>query len=268
MKKLLVLLFVFLFGVSIFAQEIVDKIDIEPASQESDEDYSAFSLYKSNYMVFGNYSDQVKGQISFKYELVQDWGIHIGYSQYMFWDLYKSSSPFREVNYNPELFWRWDAEFGALDYLQAGFYEHESNGKDGASSRSWDRSYLQFQLSVGERVNLGLDLKGFYSYRIASDNSDIVDYVGYYEAKIFLKLSGEGGDSMLDKEEIYLLWGTGKNNYGFDFAKGWYEAGVKVRLLFAAIQPYLYLQGFYGYGESLIDYNKKDWAIRFGFVFE
>src|SRR3970282_2024948 len=101
------------------------------------------------YFVMGTRGDTTgRFQLSFKYRLFdqalgwgreQPWlsGFYLGYTQASLWNLPGDSKPFRDTSYRPSLFWAWeriDAKTW-IDALRAG-YEHESNGKDGASSRS------------------------------------------------------------------------------------------------------------------------------------
>jgi phospholipase A1 len=225
--------------------------------------YSPFLLHKLNYIIFGNSDDQVKAQLGFKYEVIKESELFLAYSQYVFWDLYNLSSPITEVNLNPEVFWNYGNN---IDYFRLGFYEHKSNGRDGLSSRSWNRSYIQYQTSFGNSVNVGVNIKSFYMWGIADENEDIVDYTGYYEAEVFFRFLKTGSNSLTDKEELYIRGGTGKGSFGFDYKKGWLEAGVRFRMLFKAIQPDFYIQLFSGYGEKLVDYNKKDFSVRAGFI--
>src|SRR3546814_4989197 len=89
-------------------------------------------------------------------------GIHFAYTQRMFWDLGAESSPFRNIDYMPEVFYLLPAapvrEQIALGG-QAGF-RHESNGRDGLTSRSLNTLYIQpvatmpigkYTLSLGPR---------------------------------------------------------------------------------------------------------------------
>lgn len=225
---------------------------------------SSFSLYKSNFVIFGDREDQAKAQFSVQYELFKESGIFIAYSQIMFWMVYDNSSPFTEINFNPELFWNYGNQF---NFIQVGFYEHKSNGRDGSLSRNWDRSYAEFQVSIGVILNAGIDVKGFYIWNEGDENKDIADYMGYYETKIFLRILKPGIAKITEKQELYIRGGTGRSNYGLDFNKCWIEAGLEFRLKFLSLQPYFFIQGFYGYGESLIDYNLKDRAVRAGIIF-
>jgi outer membrane phospholipase A len=62
----------------------------------------------------------------------------------MFWHLDQHSRPIYDVNYNPEFFYRYllsdSTFFKTLDF---GLFEHESNGRDGADSRSENNFYLR-----------------------------------------------------------------------------------------------------------------------------
>src|SRR3546814_5038579 len=82
----------------------------------------------------------------------------------MFWDLGAESSPFRKIDYMPEVFYLLPAapvrEQIALGG-QAGF-RHESNGRDGLTSRSLNTLYIQpvatmpigkYTLSLGPRLS-------------------------------------------------------------------------------------------------------------------
>lgn len=265
-KKLLVLTFFILYATVIFSQDIKDidatplmeQIEIKPVT------LSPFSLYKPNFVIFGNSDDQVKVQFSIQYELLKKSGVFMAWSQTMFWKLYKKSSPFAEINFNPELFWKYGNNY---NFFQIGIYEHKSNGKEGPTSRGWDRSYGEFQGSIGKNFNGGFDFKAFYTWHKADENKDINDYIGFYETKLFVRFLKSSHFSITDKEELYFRGGTGIGHGGFDFKKGWVEAGLKFRLMFRDIQPHFFIQGFYGYGESLVDYNVKDMALRAGFVF-
>jgi phospholipase A1 len=239
-----------------------------------------FKIYKSNYMVFGDKDDQVKGQFSFKYALIYPFnlGLYFGYTQVMFWDLYEDSAPFRELNYNPEVFWRHDFS-GLNNFIQLGFYEHKSNGRDGLESRGWDRGYVQAGVSYGDFINVGVDIKAFYMYQTSAKNRDIQEYIGMFEAEIYAQVVSKG--KYLQQEKLYARGGVGgtyfgnypsnidiKNKLGWNSSKYWIESGFKFRIFTAYIQPYFYVQTFHGYAEDMIDYNKKETRFRVGLIME
>ena len=111
-----------------------------------------FSLHKDNYILLGTWQNvatktedsELKFQFSFKQEIWR--GFYLAYTQKSFWRWLDAddSRPFRETNYNPEIFYRrlpgtdttglrWGGDLGV---------EHESNGAREPTSRSWNRLYL------------------------------------------------------------------------------------------------------------------------------
>lgn len=227
---------------------------------------SPLTFHQPMYFLFGNEDDQVKAQLSFKYDpfyaIFDNLGLYLAYTQLMNWRLYDESSPFRDINFNPEVFWRLESnknifnniDLGPLDYFQLGIYEHKSNGKDGSKSRSMDRSYLQAQVSVGGTINVGMNLKVFVLYidRLEEENRDIQQYIGSWEAMVFLKHRRGENPGFI---ELYARFGAGGGPGGFNFYKGWQEYSVVFPSLFTRVQPYI--QVFHGYGEFMLDYNVK-----------
>ncbi len=65
-------------------------------------------------------------------------GVYFGFTLTSFWQLYNSeaSKPFRETNYEPEVFWQETADYSVLGYkfntFQVGF-NHMSNGQSGCA---------------------------------------------------------------------------------------------------------------------------------------
>lgn len=221
---------------------------------------SPMELYKSNYFIFGDKQDQVKVQISFKYALLKKYesGIFLGYSQYMDWKLYNNSSPFYDINYNPEVFIKSKYFLNRyLDYIKIAPYEHTSNGRDGEDSRSIDRTYIELQSSVSGKICFGANLKGFCYYSTEKNNEDYNKYSNYYTAKFFISI----GDTLDEnsKDEIYIKVGG--------LEKGFIESGIISRKLWF-MNPRFYLQFYHGYLENMIDYNEKNTAIRIGVIFK
>lgn len=279
MKRFTMFLMMFFITTILYAAEA----DLEMPKPVDEEKISTppLTLYKPMYIVFGNMNDQVKGQFSFKYDILSgivDYsGLYGGYTQTMAWDLYEKSSPFIDVNFNPELFWKIDSkknvfsnfDFKIVDYFQLGLCEHKSNGKNELTSRSWERSYAQVQLSYGATFNFGLNYKYFamYTKNLDETNSDVQDYIGSWEAMLFIKY--KAFDGKIGKGELYAKVGPGGGINGYNFKKGWQEYGI----IFPSFLPNVraYIQIFHGYGEFLFDYNVKNdtrhgTAIRIGLI--
>jgi phospholipase A1 len=182
--------------------------------------------------------------------------IYLAYTNRSFWQVYNSdiSAPFRETNHEPELWlqFRPDWEiFGFTNTANAIGIVHQSNGRGGVLSRSWNRIYANLAV---ERGNLALAFKPWYRIQEDEeddDNPDITDYLGHYELRAAYKW----------KEHTFS--GMSRNNLESSFSKGTVELGWSFPL---GNYPYLkgYVQFFNGYGESLIDYNQHTNRIGIG----
>lgn len=239
-----------------------------PVSEVPPRELAGFSLYQPNYFVTGvgaigekNGAPDAKFQISIRYDLVMPpsrrWRLTLAYTQKSFWDIYASSSPFRETNYNPEAFFQWDLAVGALRWVSAG-YEHESDGLGGTVSRSWDRIVARASFDIGP-----IDVEPTVWVPFAlSDNPDIVRSFGYGDLLARLNL---GKASHLELE--------GRIGSHFDRASIVFGADVGIPQLFGAnpddgwwnaFTPHLFAQFWHGYGESLLLYDVCTTAARAG----
>lgn len=219
---------------------------------------ASMSPHKDNYFVAGG--DDAKFQVSAKYNILYPVSIgwYIAYTELAFWDIYEPSAPFREFNHNPETFWQY-TDLAVVDFIRVGFYEHKSNGQAGIYSRGFDRGYGEIQLSGGDEYNIGLRGKAWHYYKTSAKNKDIDEYLGNFEAEVFIRLMSTTTDG-LEKARIYVK-GGGRYDY-----KGWVEAGLVTRIITSYIQPKLFIQGYYGYAQDLVDYNKKEYQVRGGLV--
>ncbi len=203
---------------------------------------------------------EVKFQISFKLPawegiLGSNASLYFAYTQISLWQMYNSdnSSPFRDTNYEPEGFVRFDTDYDVLGLKNRGIsvgFAHQSNGRgNDAYSRSWNRLYANF---VFERGNFGCSLKPWY--RIPEDEEDddnrhIEKYLGYGE---FL-----AGYKWGDMVFAMML----RNNLRSDGNKG----AIQLDWTFPLTRKLKgYVQFFNGYGESLIDYDHANQRIGVG----
>lgn len=155
--------------------------------------------------------DEVKFQLSLAFPL---WRGILGensllgasYTQKSWWQLSnsKESAPFRETNYEPQLFLGF-----ATDYQLAGWtlrdvemgYNHDSNGRSDPTSRSWNRLYARLMAQNG---NWLVEVKPWYVVGSTNDNPDITKYMGYYRLKVGYQL----GDAILSAQGQY-NWNSG-----------------------------------------------------------
>ncbi|ASM39559.1 phospholipase A [Campylobacter sp. RM12327] len=223
-------------------------------SNDTLENTLGIEIYKPNYFVYAyDFSDkndrkdgEAKFQISFQkpisYDLFGlDETISVAYSQQSFWQVEKDSSPFRESNYEPEMFITIPDNFtnyGFIDWVRFGI-NHQSNGEDGVESRSWNRAYVSTKLLFG---NLSITPRAWYSFNPDKYNDDISSYMGYGDIEFVYDLYGHKLAAML------------RNNLNFHDNRG----AVELSWYFPLFNDvYGYLQYFNGYGESLIDYNRQ-----------
>lgn len=247
------------------AQEIIDY-------NISNNAKNGFSAHKQNYLLPFTYSSlpetderkkyEIKFQLSVKQRLLRfhSWAFFFGYTQKSFWQAYdiNDSSPFRENNFNPELFLRtkmWDGF-----RIDTG-WEHESNGQEIPDSRSWNRIYCT---PYYENDRLIASLKGWYRLPEdnkdeeidvdGDDNPDISKYYGYGELGLTLKIP-----------EFYNTYIATMSRYNFKSGKGAIEVDLTIPLHLNSMS--LMIQYWNGYGESLIDYNVKQQKIGIGLSF-
>jgi outer membrane phospholipase A len=222
---------------------------------------TAFSPYEPNYFSAGsNGPTNAKFQVSLKFRLFNPESktpflekLYFAYSQTSIWEIGSSSRPFYDSSYRPSLFfleedvslWPY-REWSRLGF-QAGV-EHESNGKDGASSRSIMIGYIRptFALPFADRYFVSISPK-IYGYIEKEDNPDIPYYRGYSD--VLVKVGVTDGIQLATT----LRKGTGQDPYSVEF-----DLSVPLKTAkLGNLGGYLHLQYFNGYGESLLDYNRK-----------
>lgn len=240
--------------------------------RESDSDWF-FTPYKDNYLIFGQMrmddgSQPFSGeQLDTKFSLGLSFSLfsqselldfldplRFGYSQLSWWNIADDSSPFTEHNYNPEMYWDFTQPgrplIGDFPYLDRIGLEHQSNGLSGLDSRSWDRVYAQKTYHLLQQFRVGVK---FWQV-IGTDwqNDDIEDYLGSSQ----VSLEYEPNDRTLIRFKV---------QRGHEVSTYTYQADIRYR------RPWLnsafFLSYHNGYGEALINYNKKGSSIRVGLYF-
>lgn len=192
---------------------------------------------------------------------VVDVPLYFAYSQIMFWELRKPSDPMRDINYAPEAFYRFRMGGNSLtEWVDVGF-EHESNGKDGWDTRSWNRSYLRYfkRFSLGQ-PQLDVSVRGWVPYGYDELSPDLPKYKGVYEG--ILTLSHFLGGFLSESDFSFRFYGGGANY--INPAKGGQEVTLRLRFNGKKFLPAIVVQAFNGYGESQLDYDKKYYSWRVG----
>ena len=208
---------------------------------------------------------EAKYQISVKMPIYiadsQDQGLFFGFTAMSFWQVYNNdiSKPFRETNYEPEIFYNWQSEINLLGYKFNAFQlgvNHQSNGQNLLRSRSWNRLFGSLLFSDDDSFYY---LKAWYRIKEdkkqdsldanGDDNPDITHYLGHFEL---------GFGKQVGKFKVLSLL---RNNLKFSDNKG----SLELNLSYPISSRYeVLLQYFVGYGDSLIDYNRHQQRIGLG----
>ncbi|WP_409219605.1 phospholipase A [Capnocytophaga sputigena] len=204
---------------------------------------------------------ETKFQVSLKAKIMQDafgkGDVWVAFTQQSYWQMYNGelSRPFRELNYEPELIFTYPLNFSAgnLKMKMIGLsVNHQSNGKEVAHSRSWNRFILMGVFQWNEVLINARLWKRFTEKSREDDNPDIENYIGRCELSIAYPF----------RKNVFNL--RVRNNLNFNHNRGlvelnWiYPLSRDLRIL---------LQASHGYGDSLIDYNYKQTVIGIGFTF-
>lgn len=238
-----------------------------------------FRPHKDTYLLLANYSTssndapfqdftpagikskhvEMTYQISFKMKLIEQLmntpvDLWFGYTQNSFWQAYNraASSPFRETNYQPEMMLTTplSLKLGPLEtrYLTLGL-NHQSNGQTSTLSRSWNRIYAEVGAEQG-KFGVSFRLwKRLDNARSNNDNYDITDFMGHGDLQATYRFDGNEL-SLMARRNFGARHGALRVGWSFPVA-----ANLKG-----------YVQGFSGYGQSLIDYNYAQKSLGAGFL--
>lgn len=224
----------------------------------------AVSVYEPVYIIAGGDGGlNAKFQISLRFRLFDDHGrlarrlpwiddLYLSFSQTALWDLGELSKPFKDSSYRPRLFYgNYDLVRSFDGKLRVGIESgvgHESNGKEGDDSRSYNMLYARPTLTWGDPDGLRAYFAPLiHNYIAESDNPDIADYRGYVDW-----LFGVGSKGGLD------FWGVLRKGSRSDFGSIELNASYPLSKLSGGdLTGWLLLQYFNGYGESLLEYNRK-----------
>lgn len=233
------------------------------ASPEADRGISGheptYIAFGGNWRGEGDYG--AKFQFSLKFRVLNpddpekmDWWerFYFGYTQKSVWDLEADSAPFRDSSYKPEIFWD-EPTFSPLPTVEtlAGLrlgVGHESNGKDGADSRSINIAYVRptFTFPSTRRGFIWSFSPKIYGYIDREDNPDIADYRGFGDFLFKLRKDDTWEFSALLRKGTQKGYGSMQLDVSYPF-----------RGFLRQLNGYLYVQYFNGYGETILDYSRK-----------
>lgn len=229
------------------------------------DDSPSFGIYKDNYIVVGTdllrHPNSDNSDAKFQISLIQRLTnsvlpfrtyLFLTYTQLAFWDVFQESFPFRDINFNPTL------GLGKPLVMNNRYLgdisiqlEHESNGKDGDDSRSWNK------ISFSGQFNFNRHWSGFAKLWIpfvdGENNPDIVQYKGY----------GTFAVNYNQRNKYSLSFIVAPRSGGLGNMNMTFNASYR---LFKNDNQYLFFEFYNGYGEGMLDYKEFHQRFRLGFV--
>jgi outer membrane phospholipase A len=256
-------------------QVAVSAAQLKRATQPDTVPQPAITPHEPMYFIVGSSGGATaKFQLSMKYRLLdrdsylaQYWQplgkLHFGYTQTSIWDLAEQSSPFRDTSYKPSLFYHEPhlrvSQDGRSNLSLAAGVEHESNGRDGDFSRSINLAFVRPTWQVFFRGDRYFTISPrIYTYLDKKDNAEIDRYRG----NVDLNLRYGRSDGWLWSATLR----KGSANHGSLLLDASWPLR---RRFFADAGGFLHLQYFNGYGETLLDYNRRhapQWRVGFSIV--
>ena len=256
-----------LVGLPLMAQITVRQEVLNADSIISDFDSRpAFGIYKDTYFVGGTalnhkpteFNSDVKFQISFRHRLTKSIlplhsHLFLQYSQKAIWNVFEESLPFHDLNFNPGIGVQNLVVYnGRLVGNGTIMLEHESNGRDGEASRSWNK--VTFGYAAVIDPCLEVYAKSWIPIIDGQQNKDILKYCGIFQV----------GSQFISADRRWVADVT------FVKRKGWnlnFNTILNVGFRFSKRDnQYLMLHFYDGYGENLLDYNKYHCRLRIGIL--
>ena len=188
-----------------------------------------------------------------------------GYSQQSYWQLFSGniSRPFRTTDHEPEVIYVYPHQIalpGGWNYRLSGVgLVHQSNGQSEQLSRSWNRSYL---MGAAEKVlgpESSLRLQGRIWARLREsaaddDNPGIENYIGRAEINGTWQINKANTLGVTLRHSLHReAKGSTRINWMMAPAASPNYTGLRY-----------HVQLFNGYGDSLLDYNKRRNVLSVG----
>lgn len=290
-SAILISILIFSFATRTYAQDIpipptlAAKWQLDSTSRSKEVGFKLLS-YKPIYVLLANYTTDVNKspnngsmiseidveipydpielvfQLSFKLKVLHNilgdkiggdvWG---AYTQSSRWQFYNNSlsRPFRETNYQPEVFLLFGTPYriGNFQGVFAGVgINHQSNGRADPLSRGWNRVIFQFGWEVDKLQIVLRPWIRIPEEAKKDDNPHIEDYMGRAE----LDLNYAVGRHQFDLSTRHSLRGGDRSH-----------ASTRLDYSYRMIKNLkFHAQFFTGYGESLIDFNHNQTVFGVG----
>ena len=188
--------------------------------------------------------------------------IWVAYTQQSYWQVFSPelSRPFRTTDHEPEIFyiypttatlpWGWQWRYSGVGMV------HHSNGQSEPLSRSWNRWYLMTGAELDNRWQIHAKLwRRMAESTDDDDNPGIENYWGRGELKLMWQPDEKNTLGLTARGSVGKGYGSGRLEWMRTLGEGFNGGKSNLRL---------HVQLFSGYGESLIDYNRKRTVLNLG----
>ena len=180
------------------------------------------------------------------------------YTQQSYWQLFTASlsRPFRSTDHEPEFLYllplqsadpsQWRVRFGGLGIV------HQSNGQSLPLSRSWNRVYLMAGAEKGRLQVHARVWQRLHEDPATDDNPDISDFIGRAEARVVWHQDASNLFAATGRTSLH---SNGRGSLRLE----WFRS-----LAGAAGGLQLHTQLFTGYGDTLLDFNRRRTVFSVG----
>jgi len=187
-----------------------------------------------------------------------DESISVAYTQKSYWQTGAESSPFRETNYEPEVFIQFPYKNSETLKGYKIALNHQSNGRNNNDSRSWNRVYLESYLQFSKLFVVPKVWYRLPEQAKNDDNPDIDRFLGYGDITLLYPYK-KHTFSLLLRNNLRLNEdnkGAAEFNWTFPLPE-----------FMSSPNSYGFFQAFTGYGDGLIDYDKEINRFSLGIAF-
>jgi len=189
--------------------------------------------------------------------------VWFGYTQQSYWQLFNGqiSRPFRATDHEPELMYVYPLDWKLADGLRLRYggvgIAHQSNGQSLPLSRSWNRVYLMTGLEKDNTWRVQARLwKRIPESSGNDDNPDLTSFIGRGELSGFWNRDRDNTFGITLRHSL-------KSDANGSVRVEWLRAlGNVGEARTSGLR--LHTQLFSGYGDSLIDYNRKRTVFTIG----
>lgn len=209
-------------------------------------------------VVLDGEKEEVKFQLSMKFPVWQNvlgnhTDMYLGYTQQSYWQIFSDSDalsrPFRETNYEPEIFLRHyssqELPFGGeLKGVDFGL-NHQSNGQTLSLSRSWNRAIVRAAADYGDLAFLARAWYRLPESDEEDENPNEYRFLGYGDLRAIWSKGGPTVSAMVRPST---------ESVAFELT---YSVPIAGQLRF-------YAQWYNGYGENLFEYDRRSNRIGIG----